>query len=485
MHNDENALKLAAAAWMAGSTLREQRRRLKRYTYGDQWSDPVRLPSGLTVSEGEAAGNGGERPMTNNLIRQLVKSVVGLYRRDFCQNDCGTDAATARRNSLREMDARMLEEFLISGCAVQRVVAEKRLDGEGVWVDNVSPERFFVNRYLDPRGADIEVAGMIHEMSLRELTVRLGRHDTARRRAIERIYLNPDINRADRSNTGYSSKAIEEMMRPSSPGRCRAVELWTLETRSITRCYDPESGSAFAVDPEEEAKLRRINRRRKSHRTATKPDNTHRPISWKRCDTLRWHCRWIAPDGTVMAEYDSPWPHGRHPFAIKMYPLTDGEIHSFVEDVVDQQRIINRMITLMEKIMSVSAKGVLLFPTDRLPSDLSWADLADLWSRPGAIVPFKPSERSSEPRQLTTSGDCGAHQMLQIQTSMLEQISGVNSSLQGRDTTGNTSAALYDARTRNATTALIDLIEAFATFVDSRNRLIDGIQSETRTETYA
>ena len=60
-----------------------------------------------------------------------MKSVVGLYRRDFCQNDCGTDAATARRNSLREMDARMLEEFLISGCAVQRVVAEKRIDGEG------------------------------------------------------------------------------------------------------------------------------------------------------------------------------------------------------------------------------------------------------------------------------------------------------------------------------------------------------------------
>lgn len=224
MHNDENALKLAAAAWMAGSTLREQRRRLKRYTYGDQWSDPVRLPSGLTVSEGEAAGNGGERPMTNNLIRQLVKSVVGLYRRDFCQNDCGTDAATARRNSLREMDARMLEEFLISGCAVQRVVAEKRIDGEGVWVDNVSPERFFVNRYLDPRGADIEVAGMIHEMSLRELTVRLGRHDTARRRAIERIYLNPDINRAGRSDTGYSSEAIEEMMRPSSPA---GAEPWS------------------------------------------------------------------------------------------------------------------------------------------------------------------------------------------------------------------------------------------------------------------
>ena len=427
MHNDDNALRLAASAWMAGENLRRRRRRLKRYTYGDQWSDPVRLPSGITVTEGEAASEGGERPMTNNLIRQLVKSVVGLYRRDFSPADCGTDSATARRNSLPEMDARMLEEFLISGCAVQRVTAERRIEGDGVWVDNVSPERFFVNPHLDPRGSDIEIAGMIHEMSLRELTVRLGGADEARRRMIERIYLGHDRRTY---GDGDAGEAIAEMTRPDTPGRCRAIELWTLESRRIIRCYDPASGEGFAVGPDEEV---------------------------------------------VMREYDSPWPHGRHPFAIKMYPLTDGEIHSFVEDVVDQQRIINRMITLMEKIMSVSAKGVLLFPTDRLPPDLTWADLSNLWSRPGAILPFKPSERSSEPRQLTSSGDCGADRMLQIQTSMLEQISGVNSSLQGRDTTGNTSAALYDARTRNATTALIDIIEAFRTFIDKRNKLIAGM----------
>lgn len=469
MHNDDNALRLAASAWMAGENLRRRRRRLKRYTYGDQWSDPVRLPSGITVTEGEAASEGGERPMTNNLIRQLVKSVVGLYRRDFSPADCGTDSATARRNSLPEMDARMLEEFLISGCAVQRVTAERRIEGDGVWVDNVSPERFFVNPHLDPRGSDIEIAGMIHEMSLRELTVRLGGADEARRRMIERIYLGHDRRTY---GDGDAGEAIAEMTRPDTPGRCRAIELWTLESRRIIRCYDPASGEGFAVGPDEEVKLRRINRRRKAAGKSAGPSRA--PLSWRRADTLRWHCRWIAPDGSVMREYDSPWPHGRHPFAIKMYPLTDGEIHSFVEDVVDQQRIINRMITLMEKIMSVSAKGVLLFPTDRLPPDLTWADLSNLWSRPGAILPFKPSERSSEPRQLTSSGDCGADRMLQIQTSMLEQISGVNSSLQGRDTTGNTSAALYDARTRNATTALIDLIEAFRTFIDMRNKLIAG-----------
>lgn len=368
MQDNDNIIQLAAAAWMAGSELREKRRRLKRYTYGDQWSDPVRLPSGLTVTEGEAASSGGERPMTNNLIRQLVKSVVGLYRRDFCPDHCGTDAQIARRNSLAEMDARMLEEFLISGCAVQRVTAEKRIDGESVWVDNVSPERFFVNRYLDPRGSDIEIVGMIHETSLRELTVRLGGADEARRRQIERIYLGHG--RRD-SSDGDFGEAISEMTRPTAAGRCRAIELWTLESRRIVSCYDPVSGERFATAPEEEARLRRINRRRKSARGRDGGEKSVAPLHWRRTDTLRWHCRWIAPDGSVMREYDSPWAHGRHPFAVKLYPLTDGEVHSFVEDVVDQQRMINRMITLREKIMSVSAKGVLLFPTDRLPPDLT------------------------------------------------------------------------------------------------------------------
>ncbi len=45
------------------------------------------------------------------------------------------DAATERLrevNQLDELDARMLEEFLISGCAIQRVVYEKRFEGTDV-----------------------------------------------------------------------------------------------------------------------------------------------------------------------------------------------------------------------------------------------------------------------------------------------------------------------------------------------------------------
>ena len=55
---------------------------------------------------------------------------------------------------------------------------------------------------------------------------------------------------------------------------------------------------------------------------------------------------------------------------------------------------------------------------------------------------------------------------------LFDRISGVNSAIQGRDGTVNTSAALYDARTRNATNSLVDVLESYASFIDARNRMI-------------
>ena len=146
-NNDNQVLTAAYEAWMQCGSLREKRRRLKGYTYGRQWDDIITTPEGKRMSEGEYASMSGKTPLTNNLIRQLVKSVVGRFRYDLSQRkDDGVDVAVASRNMLEELDCRMLEEFLISGCAVQRIVKERRIGGDGVWVDNVSPERFFVNR---------------------------------------------------------------------------------------------------------------------------------------------------------------------------------------------------------------------------------------------------------------------------------------------------------------------------------------------------
>ncbi|MBQ8774130.1 MAG: hypothetical protein IJZ17_06655, partial [Muribaculaceae bacterium] len=70
----------ARRSWLAAKTLRERRNRYKRFTFGDQWSDTTFNDRGETLREGDLAKEQGMRPMTNNLIRQMVKSVVGYYR---------------------------------------------------------------------------------------------------------------------------------------------------------------------------------------------------------------------------------------------------------------------------------------------------------------------------------------------------------------------------------------------------------------------
>ncbi len=450
-------LEIALSAWQSADTLRTNRLRYKRYTYGRQWDDPMTTPDGTTLTEGAFAEKCGHRPLTNNLIRQMVKTVVGLWRRDMALPNAGTDASVASRNRLTELDARTLEEFLISGCAVQRVVTERRMGGTGVWVDLVSPSRFFFAPGTDPRCADMEVVGMAHDMSLREAMVRFGGSDPAGRKRVERIYaeVEPQL---------YANAHLCPSSLLTAPaGRCRVIELWTLEMRRVLRCFDPATCREFLLPASARTMVIKEN--------GSRSEDSRIVIDER--DTMRWHCRWLAPTGQILDSYDSPWPHGSHPFALKLYPMIDGEVHSFVEDVIDQQRTINRLITLLDTMLGVSAKGALLYPLGALPTGYKLPDIASAWSIPGAVIPYDNVDTNLRPMQVSgSSGDCGASSLLAMEMKLFEQISGVNGAIQGRDVTANTSAALFDARTRNATTALIDILESFASFVEVRNQLI-------------
>ena len=317
-------LESSRAAWEACGNIRATRRRLKRFTYGQQWDDAVRDTDGNMISDEEHARRCGRRPITNNLIRSLVKSVVGRFRRELMdRKETGDERlkAIGLANRLDELDARALEEFLISGCAIQKVSYERRFEGSGVWIDNVNPDRFFCNRYLDPRGFDIRLIGMLHEMSLHEMKMRFGHNNRRRLRDISNIFsksvaMRPQLGLLASPlgicDTGVLFNAA------SDPSLCRVIEVWTFEG-------DSRSGGA-------------------------------------------WHGRFFTPDGTMIDQTVSPYRHGSHPFVVNMYPLTDGEVHPFIEDVIDQQRHINQLITMIDHILAHSAKGALLFPVDAIPA---------------------------------------------------------------------------------------------------------------------
>ncbi len=458
-NNDKQVLTAAYEAWMQCGPLREKRRRLKGYTYGRQWDDIITTPEGKRMSEGEYASMSGKTPLTNNLIRQLVKSVVGRFRYDLSQRkDDGVDVAVASRNMLEELDCRMLEEFLISGCAVQRIVEERRIGGDGVWVDNVSPERFFVNRFSDPRSNDVEIAGMLHDMSLREVIMRFGRGEPERVARLSSLW---------RDDSGVGEEGGEpEFFRSAELGRCRVIEVWTLETRSIIKCHDPERAVRFTLRGGDKDRLATVNRNRRRCGRAE-------IVAYPKM-TVRWHYRYFAPNGEVLQEGDSPYAHGLHPFAIKFYPMTDGEIHSFVEDIVDQQRYINRLITLIDHIMTTSAKGVLLFPVEALPKEMDYFDVSREWSRPNGVLPYCGGARGLKPEQVSSNGaNAGASELLAQELKLIETISGVSGALQGHTPPGNMSASAYENSMRNSEIALLDIFNSFMSFRLTRNRLID------------
>ena len=182
--------------------------------------------------------------------------------------------------------------------------------------------------------------------------------------------------------------------------------------------------------------------------------------------------------GHLLAEYDSPYRHGTHPFVMKFYPLTDGEVHSFVEDVIDQQKYVNRLITLIDHIMGASAKGVLLFPETGLPEGFTWNDIKRIWSATNGIIPYSPNHSGDIPKQISTNAtDIGAYEMLQIQMKLFEEISGVNSALQGKLTSAAIGSETFQRQIDNATIALGDIYETFNAFRSDRNQKLMSIIS--------
>ncbi|MBQ9077609.1 MAG: hypothetical protein IJY31_07210 [Muribaculaceae bacterium] len=469
MNKNTNLLWLCYKTWLSAADLRERRNRYKRYTYGEQWGDLVDDGTGHYIPEGELASRMGKKPLTNNLIRQLVKSVVGRFRNAAAQSpkDESTVPISAA-NQLDELDSRLLEEFLISGCAIQRVGNEMRRQGNGVWVDNVNPRHFFVNTLTDPRAWDIELIGMIHDLSYQELLMRFANGSRHRAQMLRQIY-SADINSSISSlasSLGASLTDSLEFFR-ASPGKCRVIEVWTLESRERLRCHDPESASYYIVTADRQTALDKENKRRQ------KEGRSMIESRWEL--VAHWHCRYMTPTGEVIHEGDSPYGHRQHPFVVKFYPLTDGEIHSFVEDVIDQQRYVNRLITLIDHIMGASAKGVLLFPEDQLPASMTWEHIVNNWSACNGVIPYEPKAGLPGPQQVTSKGtDIGAYELLSLEMKLMEDVSGVNGALQGKTASAMTSATLYETQIKNATIALTDLYETFASFRRQRDSKIKG-----------
>ena len=373
--------------WNDLQPYRNERQRCKRYTYGDQWQDRITV-DGRDITEEQYIRSQGNVPLKNNLIRRIIRNVLGVFRNNYTlptfeelrraspvylPADSALEALyrrTLNANSMAEIYCRVLEEYLIGGLAVVR----KRVTTSplpAVYTDIVRPESFFFNSdAVDPRGWDTHTLGEIHTLTAE-----------ARER--------------------FDGNAVAS----------RIFEIWHLTD-------------------------------------------------------AHWRYLFIDEEGRMLKEGPSPYPSGSHPYVMKAYPFTDGEIHSFVADCIDQQRYINRLITLHDWTIRSTAKGVLLLPESAIPEDLTLEDIAAQWSRYDGVIRYKAKAGVPLPQQVSnTAGNIGVSDLLGVQLKMMEDVSGINAALQGQLSSGAVSGTLYEQQTRHALTGLTDIMEGYRSFL--------------------
>lgn len=480
--------------WNMMDDFRKDRERNKRYTYGKQWDDMICV-NGEAMSEEEYIERQGSVPLKNNLIRRLVRNVLGVYRsqmkeptctaRDRDEQKLGETMSTILQcnmqlNRMNEVSARSMEEFLISGFIVHRKSYGWRNGKEDCWTDYVQPNNFFIdNNMRDFRGWDVTCLGEVHDVSFGQLCENFAStpEDYRKLRDIYKWASKKEFIASYAERFGYSRLENYDFLLTSEPGRCRVIEVWRKEQKPRYRCHDYQNGDIFKIDAEDyQEQVVNVNLQRIEMGKAAGMPTEEIPIitaEWFMDDY--WYFYYLSPFGDILKEGETPFEHGSHPYVFKAYPFIDGEIHSFVSDVIDQQRYTNRLITLYDWIMRASAKGVLLMPDDCLPDGVSMEDIAEEWAQFNGVIVYKPSSSGKIPQQVVNnSTNIGITELLNLQLKFFEDISGVNGALQGKPGFSGQSATMYNQQVQNSTMSLLDMLESFSGFI------IDGAYKDVK-----
>lgn len=490
-------LQEAQTYYSAMFKFRDERERNKRYNYGDQWGDMVDV-DGQKITEEEYIKQQGNVPLKTNLIRRLVRSVIGVYRSQSTEPTCiardraeQKDAETMstvlqynmQLNRMNEMYARTLEEYLISGLAVHRKWYGWRNDKMDCWTDYVQPNNLILDSNMrDFRAWDCSFIGEIHDVSFEQLCEQFASSAAEYSKLAEIYKAAKDFGHRPMLwvEFGFPKNSINvDFLSPRDESRCRVIEVWRKESRPRFRCHDYNNGDIYKIEEKDYATMVEAEnaRRREQGLSAgmIEEDIPYIKAEWF-VDSC-WYYYYLSPFGDILSEGETPYEHKGHPYVFKAYPFIDGEIHSFVNDIIDQQRYTNRLITLNDWVIRASAKGVLMVPEDTL-GDLSPEEFAEEWTKFNGVIVYKPGKSGQMPQQISSNSTAvGIQDMLAMQLKFFEEISGVQGAIQGKAGYSGMSAALYSQQTQNATTSLLDILESFNEFVrDATYKDVKNIQ---------
>ncbi len=482
-------LQECAACWNALDEARRKLRRSLMYSYGDQWGDYVTDPDTFgQITEGELIKKNGKVPLKNNMIAPILSNVDGQLRQNLMRPVCvARDQAESKVgemmsvaieyvhdiNEMEELDADSMRMLLNGGMTAQRIEygvnpSKERRD---VWVHSVNPSRLFFNTSLeDVRMWDLTCIGELFDLPLDEVLAHFGT-TPQRKQRIREIYgdVAQPLFASGRAMQGDESRDLS-FYSASRLGLCRVILGWKLESRDSYRWSDSSSGTwgYLPFNAGSKARLDAENRRRISEgaRKGLAQDELLL-VDYEFATERYWYYRYMTPYGDVLQEGESPYWHGEHNYVLHLFPLIQGRLGNFVEQFIDQQRAINRTATLIDFIRSTSSKGVLVVDDDAFES-MSREEVIDEYVRYNGVlfVKLKPGQSiDGVVRQYNSSAAiAGDFELLNLQLRLINEISGVNSAMQGQSPKSGTPASLYAQQIQNSSLNLKGLFDGFRNF---------------------
>lgn len=501
---DVQLLERCNSLWENLRDFRQKGARANRYAYGDQWGDLINV-NGRVMTQRQYLQDTGNVVLQTNQIKSKVDSIVGVMvnernepvcnARDRAEQQYGEVMTTAlqancNKNKMNELYILFLKDICLRGLAVAYESyddysgPERRLDS---WTRYVNPNMVFLDSQMtDPRFWDMTIIGQFFDITFEELAARFAKSEDDYS-VLREIYASQSAVFREESSMQIQERNENGNIvfdEPYDNTKCRVFEVWTKETRPRIRLHDTNDGTEEIIDADDYEYRRRVkeeNRRR---------EKLARQMGWTKEETpyilgdgcgsgderngffidTFWYCRFLATDGTVLWEGESPYAGRSHPFTVMAIPFIDGNISGYMNDAIDHNTAMNRAIILNDWLIRSQAKGVTVVPRSIVPDDMSYEDFARSWTAIDDIVyiDVKPGCENLMPKVFTgVAQSFNVSELLNTYSRLMDNSTAVSGALQGRTPASGTSGTLYAQMTNNASIPIASLLEQFRDFLES------------------
>lgn len=474
---------------------RKQSKRNKDFYYGRQLRDKVVDPdTGFDITEEDMLRKNGYPTIVSNLIYKIVRTMTSQYTsgagdpycvaRDREEQKVSDMLSAALQyvyqcKNLQIVNSKSYTEFCLNGMVGWRVGYnwDNNKMNKEVYAKPIDTSKLFIDDNTDGLYMEnLTTIGLLHDWDLVDV------EDLCAGNQLLVDYVREQC-KVDKLNA--TRQFFEENDRTdkdfytAKEGKCRVIEVWYQRAEETVRCWDTMTGKIRIFPRSQAYRIEEENNMRRAQMAELGGLPEEAAICTKIEPFIyrRWVCRYFLPNGVIIKEIENPYDHNSHPFVLGAHPIIDGEIHSLVEVSIPTQKAINRILQRIEFMRMASAKGVLIIPEQLLEGkDIN--QIAKTWAKSNGVIALKWKEGIPMPQQVVGSSvNSGDMEMVQMQMSLLEDITGVHRAMQGKEAQSGTPASLYAMELQNAQASTSDVQKWYTGLIRERDlKIVQVIQ---------